>query len=123
MKVSGRRSVVPTAMRGKAGIRACITGTRGIEELGVGGMERKRDEAIPGASSSHCLGMFGLLITDMASVSEEPLTNVGVEFPYAIDAFSLIFIAHLQMTFLLEYSTYRENYARYEDIAQQIFTR
>lgn len=72
---------MPMEMRGEAGVRVCITGAWGIEELGVGGMERKGDEAVAGASSSHSLGtwlspgMFGLLITGMARISEEPLTT------------------------------------------------
>lgn len=72
---------MPVEVRGEAGVRVCITGTWGVKELDVGGMERKGDEAVPGASSSHSLGtlpslgMFGLLITGMASVSEEPLVK------------------------------------------------
>lgn len=74
---------MPMEMRGEAGVRVCITGARGPKELGVGRTERKGDEAVPGASSSHFLGtppspgMFGLPITGMACVLEEHLTNVG----------------------------------------------
>lgn len=44
----------------------CVSRSWGVEELGVGRVERKGDEAVPGASSSHSLGtppspgMFGL---------------------------------------------------------------
>ena len=47
---------MPMEMRGEAGVRVCITGAWELEELGVGGTERKGDEATPGASSSHFLG-------------------------------------------------------------------